>query len=144
MKIVICGSISFPGKMREIRKRLLEMGHDVVIPHSIDSEDIRSHEDAERLKQTIRYRGSLKGELTIRHFNEIKNGDAILVVNEDKRGIPNYIGGATFAEMMFAFYVGKRIFLLNPIPTHERLSFFRDEIEGIRPTVINRNLELIE
>jgi hypothetical protein len=66
------------------------------------------------------------------------------VVNVEKNGIPNYIGGATFAELMFAFYHKKKIFLLNPIPTHEKISPLRDEIECTRPIVINGNPDLIK
>ena len=46
--------------------------------------------------------------------------------------------------MMFAFYHRKRIFLLNPIPTHETLAFFRDEIESMQPVVLNCNLDLVK
>ncbi len=144
MRIVICGSANFPEKIMEIERRLKEMGHEVVIPYGIEKYDLRNGSDAERLKKRSDYITSVKKELTIRHFDEIKKGDSILVVNEEKNGIPGYIGGATFAEMMFAFYLRKKIFLLNPIPTHEKADFFRDEIEGVSPVVINRDLEMIE
>ncbi len=144
MRIVICGSASFPEKIKEAQKQLIERGHEVVIPHGIEKYNLNNHEDAENLKKKEDYINTVKEELTIRHFDEIKNGDAILVVNEEKNGIPNYIGGATFAEMMIAFYFKKKIFLLNPIPIHEKIDFFRDEIEGIHPVVINGNLDLIK
>ncbi|RLI98390.1 MAG: hypothetical protein DRO99_00780 [Candidatus Aenigmatarchaeota archaeon] len=144
MKIVICGSVNFPEKMKEVRAGLEELGHSVVLPASIDKDNLNSYEDAQRLKTSEDYIDRIKGERTIAHFNEIKEGDAILVVNPEKKGIPNYIGGATFAEMMFAFYCGKPIFLLNPIPDHEELAFFRDEIKGTKPVVINGDLSLVK
>jgi hypothetical protein len=144
MRIVICGSVSFPEKMREAGKRLKRMGHDVVIPYGLDKYDIRTHADAESLKKRKDYINMVKEELTIRHFDEIKNGDAILVVNEEKKGIPNYIGGATFAEMMLAFYYKKKIFFMNPIPDHKTFDFFRDEIEAVHPIVINGNIDMIK
>jgi hypothetical protein len=144
MKIVICGSVNFPEKIREIEKQLVEKGHDVVIPHGVEKYDVKNYSEAESLKQRDDYVKNVKPELTIKHFNEIKNSDAILVVNVEKKGIPNYIGGATFAEIMFAFYHKKKIFLLNPIPTHDKVSLFRDEIECVRPIVVNSNLDLIK
>lgn len=144
MKIVICGSVNFPEKIREIEKQLVENGHEVVIPYSIIKHNLKSYEDAQRIKDDKEFVKAIKPELTIRHFNEIKNADAILVVNVEKNDIPNYIGGATFAEMIFAFYLGKKIFLLNPIPTHEKMDFLRDEIEGVHPAVINGNIDMIK
>jgi len=144
MKIVICSSIHFAEKIREIEKGLAGLGHDVVIPHSINEYNVKNHEDDDKLRKITANDHSIKQRFTRRHFNEIKDADAILVVNEEKRGIPNYIGGATLSEIMFAFYFSKKIFLLNPIPTDERLAFFRDEIEGVDPVVINGNLGLIE
>ena len=144
MKIVICGSVNFPEKMKEAEKHLVEKGHEVVMPYGIKEYNINTYEDAQRLKERSDYIEMVKEELTARHFDEIKSADAILVINMDKRGIPNYIGGATFAEMMFAFYHKKKIFLLNPIPTHEKMSIFHDEVKAIQPVVINSNLDMIK
>ena len=144
MKVVVCGSVSFPEKMREIQKGLQERGHEVVIPHSLDRYGLKDYDDAESLKRDEDFVKNVKPDLTMRHFNEIKNGDAILVVNVKKKGIPNYIGGATFAEMMLAFYFGKKIFLFNPIPTDERIDFLRDEIECTNPVVIDGNLDNVK
>jgi hypothetical protein len=144
MKVVICGSINFPEKIREVESGLRERGHDVVIPWTITMDNIQSYEDAQKLKESDEYVESIKKERTKKHFDEIKNGDAILVVNVEKKGISNYIGGATLAEIMFALYLDKKIFLLNPVPTHERLAFFREEIEGSHPIILNGNLDMIK
>ncbi|HLC86775.1 MAG TPA: hypothetical protein VJH65_00660 [Candidatus Nanoarchaeia archaeon] len=48
-------------------------------------------------------------------------------------------GGATFLEIYTAWKLSKRIFLYNPIPEN----IFTDELTGINPKVINRNLEEI-
>lgn len=60
-------------------------------------------------------------------------------MNVDKHGQKNYIGGATFLEMFKAFDLGKRIYLLNPIPD----GMLTDEIIGLQPIVINGDLSLI-
>jgi hypothetical protein len=144
MKVVICGSLNFPDKIKEVEAGLKERGHEAVIPCTIWKNNITSFDDAQKLKESDEYLEKLKIERTKAHFDEIKNGDAILVVNVEKRGIPNYIGGATLSEIMFALYFDKKIFFLNPIPTHEKLAFFADEIEGSHPIIINGNLDLIK
>lgn len=144
MKIVICGSVNFPEKIREIEKGLKDRGHEVVVPYSIIKHSLKSYDDAQKLKGSEEHIKTEKPELTRRHFDEIRNADAILAVNVEKNSIPNYIGGATFAEIMFAFYYNKRIFLLNPISTHEKVDFFKDEIESVDPVVINGNLDLVK
>lgn len=73
----------------------------------------------------------------------IKKMDAVLVLNYDKQKdgkvYKNYIGGATFLEMYDAFRLGKKIFLMNEIPT----GMLFDEIEGFNPIIINENFDLI-
>lgn len=144
MKIVICASIHFVEKIREIEKALKERGHDVLIPGSIEEFNVKNTADDDNLRELTNDDHSIKQRLTIKHFDKIDNADAILVINEKKRGIPNYVGGAVFAEMMFAMYKGKKIFLLNPIPDHEKIEFFKDEIEGTDPIIINGNLDLVK
>ncbi len=144
MKITICGSAHFVEKMRELKESLAEKGHDVIMPYSIIKYNLKNPDEAQKLKDSEEYlNGGVKADLTRKHFDEIKGSDAILVVNQEKNGISNYIGGATFAEMLFAFYLGKKIFMLNPVPDHEKLSMLRDEIEAVKPLVINGNLEEI-
>jgi hypothetical protein len=144
MRIVICGSVNFPERILELEKELKQHGHEVVIPYSIIKHNLKAYEDTEKLKASKDYLTKTKPFFTRRHLDEIKNSDAILVANVEKNGIPNYIGGATFAEMVFAFYMKKKIFLLNPIPTDDRLAFFRDEIEAVQPVVLNGDLDLVK
>lgn len=74
------------------------------------------------------------------YFEEIKNTDAILVVNRDKNNIKNYIGANSLIEIAFAHVLHKRIFLLNPIPEIN----YSDEIRAMKPVVLNNNLNNIE
>lgn len=70
------------------------------------------------------------------YYKKIKAADAVLVVNPDKNGIANYIGGNTFLEMGFAHVLHKKIYLYNPIPEMS----YSDEIRAMRPMVINGDL----
>jgi hypothetical protein len=67
---------------------------------------------------------------------KIRANDAILVMNYEKHGQPNYIGGATFLEAYKAFELEKKIFLMNPIPDN----IFKDELEAFAPVVLYEDL----
>jgi uncharacterized membrane protein (UPF0127 family) len=51
--------------------------------------------------------------------------DAVLVLNYDRKGIKNYIGGNTLMEIGFAHVLNKKIYLMNPIP---EIEFYKSEI----------------
>ena len=61
------------------------------------------------------------------------------MLNFEKNGQVNYIGGATFLEIFRAFDIGNKIFLYNPIPQN----IFEDELKAMDPTVINGDLKLV-
>lgn len=62
----------------------------------------------------------------------IEEHDAVLVLNYEKNGVSNYIGGATFLEMYDAFRLGKKIYLYNDIPS----GILYDEILGFSPIIL--------
>jgi len=143
MKLVICASLEFTYQIKEIAEQLIKLGHEVVIPKT--SEMILNGEvTLEQIKQEKE-----DGEISNRakkydviryYFEKIKNADAILVLNYDKRGVKNYIGGNVFLEMGFAHVLGKKIFLLNEIPD----IFYKDEIESMSPMILKGNLNEIK
>jgi hypothetical protein len=62
------------------------------------------------------------------------------VVNMTTRDIKNYIGVNTFLELGFAHYLGKRIYLLHPIPDQP---YILDEVLAIGAKMLDgdvRNL----
>lgn len=81
-----------------------------------------------------------KGNLMRAHFEEVAKGDAILVINNEKHGTPNYIGGNVLMEMSLAFFLKKPIFILNEIPKD---SSFVEEIEGMQPVLLHGDAEAI-
>jgi len=88
---------------------------------------------SESIKNKVKY------DLIRYYFNKIRNVDAILVVNETKNGIKNYIGGNSFLEMGFAHVFNKKIFLLNPIPD----ILYKEELEIMKPIILNGDLNKI-
>lgn len=121
MVIVICGSMKFKEDIIAIGKKLEEMGHTVKLP--IECINGEPKEIASRA-----------------HFNRIVSEDteAILVVNQEKNNVKNYIGPNTFAEIAFAFFYNKKIFLLNDI-----YEPFEDELKGWKTISLNGKIENI-
>ena len=132
MKITICGSMSHLEKIREIEKNLLKLGHQVFMPVDLGIDYLTiSNKDYGQLKKE---KNAIK-----EHFEKIKKSDAILVCNFDKNGIKNYIGGNSFLEIGFAYILGKRIFILNPIPK----MLYEAEIIGMEPVILDGDLTKI-
>ena len=144
MKIVICASVDFTPKIKEIRDELEKMGHDVEIPSmakKILADEIKLEEFL-AVKEAAGdgiFREQAGEDLILRYYNLIKEAEAILVVNCEKKGIKDYIGGNVFLEMGFAYTMDKKIFLLNPIPDMA----YRDELVAMRPMIINNDLNKI-
>ena len=144
MRIAICASMDAIEKIMDIADLLSRSGHDVVIPKFVGEHKDISKSEVDRIRKDPDFIENHKHGYIRKHFDEIKNSDAILVVNVDKKGIRNYIGGATFAEMMLAFYLNKKIFLMNPIPNDPKLEPYLDELNAIKPTVIHGKLGMVK
>lgn len=128
MTITICGSIKFYDDMVVAQKVLEGLGNTVLMPVKASGVDYWSEDNTSRIK-------AKKGlELISEHFDKIKNSDAILVTNITKGDVENYIGANTFLELGFAHYLGKKIFLLNPIPNQP---YIIDEMLTFDTTILN-------
>ena len=136
MKIVICGSMSSACQMIDAQKELVKNNHQIVLPKDTKkyAEKVLKEETAHESTQN-----KIEHDLIRDYFEKIKNSDAVLVVNVNKRGIKNYIGGNSFLEMGFAHVLDKKIYLYNEIPD---LSY-TDEIVAMQPMVINQDLSKI-
>lgn len=133
MKIAICASMAFAKEMVETKKALGKLGHVAVI--SDFSENFIGKTEAEKVKLNEAF--VAKHDAIREFWKKIKKSEAILVLNYDRHGIKNYIGGNTLMEIGFAHVLGKKIFLLNPIP---EIPFYKAEIEGIKPVIVNGDL----
>lgn len=85
-------------------------------------------------KEVIKIRQKQEQDATKEMWGLIQNCDAVLVLNYDKNGINNYIGGNAFLELGFAYVLNKKIFLLNPIPD---IPYYKTEIESMRPVILD-------
>jgi len=144
MKIVICGSIVFSRQMGKIAKKLESKEHQVDLPFyaikilkgEVDHEEFIKEKDE---KGDGKFRELAEEDLIKRYFKLINESDAVLVLNLDKNGIKNYIGGNTLIEMGFAYVLDKKIFLYNPIPNMG----YTDEIKAMKPIILEEDLSKI-
>lgn len=136
MKIGIIGSMQYAEKMFEARDKLIELGHDAFVTDLHAALVGKSDEEKEKIK--IHQKNNMDA---IREFWDAMQGaDAVLVLNLDKNGIKNYIGGNTLMEIGFAHVLNQKIFLLNPIP---EIPYYKTEIEAMKPTIIDGDLTKI-
>ena len=125
MKITLSGSFSARRTVAEIKRELEALGHEVQTP-DFEHEEARGKVDAAEDKKAC----------MVAHIGKIEWCDAVLAVNIEKKGIANYIGGNTLIELAIAFYLKKKIFLLNPLPDLP----CADEVSGMEPVILSGKL----
>ena len=133
MKITLCGSMVHIEAMIQASQQLKALGYETEIPNPREGET-----DYTELPEKERQR--LKDSLMREHLNKISNSDAVLIYNEDKKGIEGYVGGNTLMEMAFAFAQKLEIFLLKT-PTGVG---YTDEIIGMQPIILDGSIAKID
>ncbi|MEI8143254.1 MAG: hypothetical protein WCG48_01400 [Candidatus Berkelbacteria bacterium] len=141
MKIVICGSINCSDKLIEAADELTKLGHEVELPFctkQIKNGEITLEEFKRKKEQSgdAAFRAAATEDLIKRYWRLIGESDGILVVNTEKNGVKNYIGGNSLLELGFAYVLDKPIYLLNDIPEIG----YKDEILAMKPIVLNGDL----
>ena len=136
MKIIIAGSISSVDKILEVKKKLEGYNHEVEIPEGIKNEFLRGRTEVSKEEKA---RDKIEHDLIRDYYEKISKHDALLIVNIEKHGIKDYIGGNTFLEMGFAHVLDKSIYILNEIPNIG----YKEEIMAMQPIVLKGNLQNI-
>jgi nucleoside 2-deoxyribosyltransferase len=115
--IVVCTSAAFYKHANEIADELTKMGYKVVVPATALKMKEENNYDVKRIKTWYDNPEDayIKQGRAKKHFEEVANGDAVLVVNDDKPGKPTYIGPNTMMEWGLAYYLDKPVFLLNSV-----------------------------
>jgi len=123
--------------MLKAEEALRQQGLEVEIPWGV-----KKYRDNNfiHVSEGERAKDKKENDLIKRYYEHIKEYDAVLVVNADKKGIRYYIGGNTFLEMGFGYVLGKHLFVLNPLPDVS----YRDEMEAMSPIILNGDLSLIK
>lgn len=123
-------------KMIEIESELIKLGHEVILPRFTSEYaqmDSQENIHSESVKNKVNH------DLIRDYFEVIKSGDAVLVVNVDRHGTKDYIGGNSFLEMAFAHVLNKKVFILNQIPEMG----YADELIAMQPVVLDGDLNKI-
>ncbi len=128
--------MQFSDKMLEIKKHLEEKDHSVIVSDFIENYAGKDDDKIEKLKLDDKFNKNA----TKRFWSKMIDADAILIVNLDKNGVKNYVGGAALLDMGFAYFLNQKIFLWNPIPD---IPYYNTEIQSMKPIVINGDISKI-
>ncbi len=137
MRLGIVGSMHYSEKMLEVQNKLTAFGHDVFVSSFVTEFIGKNDAEKERIKLDQK-----NNRDAIREFwKKMQGSDAILVLNFERHGIPNYVGGNALMEIGFAHVLNQKIFLYNPIPD---IAYYKSEIEAVKPVIINGDLSLVK
>src|SRR3989344_9492927 len=126
MKIYVLGSSHFKKEMVKCSEKLRELGHDGWIHPDYEAYVRGKKQDIiERWVKGERAAIKRENNYLKTHYKHIIESDGILIVNAEKSGIKNYIGGNVLIEMGQAYVHDKKIFFLYDMPTK---SPYLDEI----------------
>ena len=134
MKIAICGSCDFVEEMKKAKDYLESKGIEVFAHEPLVTE--RWYAEKHGRDKLL----EMKPVFTQNHFRKIEKSDAVLIINKEKKGHKGYFGSNTLMELSVAFFLGKKIFLLNPI--EESHPHF-EEIAKIGAITLNNDLSKI-
>lgn len=136
MKFVICGSMAFSQKMLDIKEFLESNGHQATVPPGSDkyASGKLAMETSQKSVQNKIEKNQVQG-----YYFEIRDADAVVVANYDKKGIRNYIGGNSFLEAGFAHVLDKKLYFVNDIPE----MIYSDELKAFQPIILNGDLKKI-
>lgn len=135
MKLFIICSKKFYDKVPPIQAELEKSGHIISLPNCFDDPGTEERYRSLGPKEHSEWKATM-----LKHSTDVIDAiDAVLVLNFEKNGMDNYIGGATFLEMYDAFRLDKKIYLYNDIPE----GILHDEIKGFEPILIQGDLSRI-
>lgn len=128
-RVVLCGSMGAYVDILGISSKLNEFQLPTVVPEVEDEIVQRLSADAF---------DEFKRKVSFQYLKKIRDPRtfAVLAVNVDRHGIPDYIGPNTFAEIAVAFAQSKKVYLLQGMP-----DAYVDELSAWRTIPLNGNLE---
>lgn len=128
--------MQYAEKAKEIQTWFIDHGHEA-FPSSFNEQYIGLSDDE---KEVLKLKHKYEHDAIREHWSVIEKSDAVLVLNYDKHGVANYIGGNSFLEMGFAHILKKPIFLVNDVPD---ISYYKTEIIAMKPAIINGDLNKV-
>lgn len=130
--------MSFADKMFEIQETLIKLGHTTILSPGINFfiENPDAKMNFEQELQFCKETGIMKN-----FFDEIATNEAVVFLNYDKKWIAGYIGASVLMEIGIAYYLGKKIFLTNPI---DQSQWYALEVLLTSPIILDWNLSKIQ
>jgi hypothetical protein len=137
--ITICSSASFYKDALDVAERLKRIGYKVKLPKTANIMKRSGNLNVDYYKTWYKNDNDYhkKKKLMDEHFKKVIESDAILVVNNEKKGVKGYIGGNVLMEMTVAYREKKPIYLWNDIDSN---SPFEEEIKGMGSIILNKDL----
>jgi nucleoside 2-deoxyribosyltransferase len=141
--IVVCTSAAFYKHSNEIAEELVKLGFNVVVPATAIKMKEDDNYSVERIKTWYDKPEDvhIKQGRARKHFEEVANGDVVLVLNDDKPGKPTYIGPNTMMEWGLAYYLGKPVFLFNSVSKDHNAY---EEALGMTTAILDGDLSKIK
>ncbi len=140
--IVLCSSAAFYRHVNELADELEKRGFHAVVPLTAERMRASGDYNVDSVKTWYGNPGDYdkKAQLMRGHFDKVAEGDAVLVVNDEKHGVPGYIGPNVLMEMGLAFYLKKPIYVLDDVvpdmPVYE-------EVLGMGSVILSGDLTKI-
>lgn len=139
MKILIIGSMAFAKDMVKIKNKLIALGHEANIPYGTEPH-LKDLKFVDSLEENMKF--CIENDVMRENFREVAKHEAVLVLNKKRNGIEGYIGVSALMEMAIAHYLGKKIFLWNPVPHYNNVRWAH-EVAIMQPVVIDKDLSQI-
>lgn len=137
MKIIIFGSMTASKEMLDAKLELEKLGHQVTLPSFTEDYAKLASQNEMHFESA---QNKIDHDLIKKYYELIKENDACLTLNVERKSIPGYVGANSLIEMAFAHVLNKPNYLLNPIPEMD----YKDEIIAFSPIVINGDFSKIK
>jgi len=141
--IVLCSSAAFYEHVNKLASQLEALGYKAVVPHNALQMKAKNNYSVKAVKTWYENPEDFKKKTDFMrgHFEEVARGDMILVVNDEKKGVPGYIGSNVLLEMGLAFYLNKPIYILNNVSDKQQNY---EEVIGMGSIFISGDLSKIK
>lgn len=132
--------MTFAKEMMDAKRKLEDLGYSAFVPSDIESH-IKDPSLIDNLEKN--YKHTINKDVLRQCFNLIAKSDAVLILNYPKNKINGYVGTSALMEIGLAYYLGKKIFLLDHVPA-EKYARWAHEIKIIQPIILNGDLKRIK
>ncbi|MCA9324747.1 hypothetical protein KDA23_01615 [Candidatus Saccharibacteria bacterium] len=140
MKIMLLGSMSNAARMKDVKLQLEQRGLTVLATKDLDFIIANPHMPDDLDED---YKHCIENDIVRDFFDQIAESDVVLALNYAKNGVAGYCGTSVQMELGLAYYLRKKIYLLNPLPDYHEQRWAL-EIAILQPEVLNGDLNKIK